>query len=167
MNFNFWHVNEEKQLFKTQLFRNLFLPLEILYYQWGLNVRYFLYFSWGKVERLFLEFSSYVLTFNGVYKLLEMGDISCDWLMWECPSLIKIFSVFSSILSHYCFNELLWQILTWILDCRIWCCGGNRQIHMDYPVEEKGQRGHFLKGRAPRPLPWQAFIAFLGTLHLG
>ena len=35
------------------------------------------------------------------------------------------------------------------------------------PVEEKGQHGHSLKGRAPRPLPWQAFIAFLGTSHWG
>ena len=41
------------------------------------------------------------------------------------------------------------------------------QIHMDYrnPVEEKGQHGHSLKRRTPRPLPWQAFIVFLGPLH--
>ena len=35
------------------------------------------------------------------------------------------------------------------------------------PVEEKGQRGYSLKRRTPWPLPWQAFIAFLGTLHWG
>ena len=29
-------------------------------------------------------------------------------------------------------------------------------------VEEKGQQGHSLKRRAPQPLPWQAFIAFVG-----
>ena len=35
------------------------------------------------------------------------------------------------------------------------------------PVEEKGLHGHSLKGRAPRSLPWQDFIAFLGTLYWG
>ena len=46
-------------------------------------------------------------------------------------------------------------------------CGSSIQIHTDYrnPVEEKGQRGHSLKRRVPRPLPWQAFIVFLGPLH--
>ena len=34
-------------------------------------------------------------------------------------------------------------------------------------MEEKGQRSHSFKRRAPRPLPWQTFIAFLGTLHWG
>ena len=33
------------------------------------------------------------------------------------------------------------------------------------PVEEKGQCSHTLKRRAPRPLPGQAFIVFLGPLH--
>ena len=32
-------------------------------------------------------------------------------------------------------------------------------------MEEKGQRGHSLKRRVPRPLPSQAFIVFLGPLH--
>ena len=35
------------------------------------------------------------------------------------------------------------------------------------PVEEKGRHSHSLKRRAPQPLPWQAFIAFLGTLPGG
>ena len=35
------------------------------------------------------------------------------------------------------------------------------------PVEEKGWHGHSLKRRASQPLPWQAFIAFLGTLRWG
>ena len=35
------------------------------------------------------------------------------------------------------------------------------------PVEEKGQHRHSLEGKAPGPLPWQAFNAFLGTLHWG
>ena len=35
------------------------------------------------------------------------------------------------------------------------------------PVEEKGRQSHSLKGRAPRPLPCGAFIAFRGTLHWG
>ena len=38
-----------------------------------------------------------------------------------------------------------------------------RQIHTDYqsPVEKKGWHSHSLKGRAPQPLPGQAFIGFL------
>ena len=32
---------------------------------------------------------------------------------------------------------------------------------------EKGRHGHSLSERAPWPLPGQAFIAFLGTLHQG
>ena len=49
------------------------------------------------------------------------------------------------------------------------CCGCDEQIHMDYrsPVEKKGRHGQSLSERAPRPLPGQAFIAFLGTLHRG
>ena len=35
------------------------------------------------------------------------------------------------------------------------------------PVEEKGRHGHSLKGKVPQPLPSQAFISFLGTLHWG
>ena len=35
------------------------------------------------------------------------------------------------------------------------------------PVEERGHHGHSLKRRVPRLLPWQAFIAFLGTLPRG
>ena len=62
---------------------------------------------------------------------------------------------------------------------RILCCGCNRQIHMDCrnPVEKMGQHSHSLSERdgemareSPRerqPLPGQAFIAFLGTLHGG
>ena len=57
--------------------------------------------------------------------------------------------------------------MTQILARRICCCGRNIQIHGDYrnPVEEKGWLGHSLKRRAPRPLPGQAFIVFLGPLH--
>ena len=49
------------------------------------------------------------------------------------------------------------------------CCGCDKQIHTDYrsPVEKKGQHGHSLSERGTRPLPGQAFIAFLGTLHRG
>ena len=58
-----------------------------------------------------------------------------------------------------------------ILASGILCCDGNRQIHTDYrnPVEKKGRHGHSLRERGPesQPLPGQAFIAFLGTLHLG
>ena len=38
-----------------------------------------------------------------------------------------------------------------------------KQIHTDSwsPVEKKGPWGHSLKGRAPQPLPGQAFIGFL------
>ena len=34
-------------------------------------------------------------------------------------------------------------------------------------MEEKGLGGHSLKRRVPQPLPRQAFIVFLGTLHQG
>ena len=49
------------------------------------------------------------------------------------------------------------------------CCGCAEQIHTDYrsPVEKKGRHGHSLSERGPRPLPGQAFIVFLGTLHRG
>ena len=58
------------------------------------------------------------------------------------------------------------------------CCGSNRQIHTHYrnPVEKKGRHGHSLSERGrqgqrepkrARPLPEQAFIAFLGTLNWG
>ena len=55
------------------------------------------------------------------------------------------------------------------------CCGSNGQIYTDYrnPVEKKGRHGHSLSERGregqtvPGPLPGQAFIAFLGTLHGG
>ena len=44
--------------------------------------------------------------------------------------------------------------VTWDPASRIHC-GCSIQIHTDYrnPVEEKGQRGHSLKRRVPRPLP--------------
>ena len=50
---------------------------------------------------------------------------------------------------------------------RIWYCGYNIQIHTDYrnPMEKEGRCSHSLKRRAPQPLPWQAFIVFLGPLH--
>ena len=35
------------------------------------------------------------------------------------------------------------------------------------PVEKNGRHGHSLSERGPQPLPGQAFIAFLGTLHQG
>ena len=47
-------------------------------------------------------------------------------------------------------------------------CGGyDKQIHMDCrsPVDKKGRQGHSLSERGPLPLPGQAFIACLGTLH--
>ena len=55
------------------------------------------------------------------------------------------------------------------------CCGSNGQIHTDYrnTVEKRGQHGHSLseregeRARESQPLPGQAFIAFLGTLHGG
>ena len=49
------------------------------------------------------------------------------------------------------------------------CCGYNEQIHTDYrsPVEKKGWHSRSLSERGPQPLPAQAFIAFLGTLHPG
>ena len=47
------------------------------------------------------------------------------------------------------------------------CCGHDEQIHTDCrsPVEKKVWHGHSLSERGPQPLPGQAFIAFLGTLH--
>ena len=54
-----------------------------------------------------------------------------------------------------------------ILARGILCCDGNIQIHTDYrnTVEKKRWRGHSLRRKAPRPLPWQAFIVFLGLFH--
>ena len=60
----------------------------------------------------------------------------------------------------------------WIPARRICVCGSNGRIHTDYrnPVERKRWHGHSLSERevqrareSPRPLPGQAFIAFLGT----
>ena len=50
-----------------------------------------------------------------------------------------------------------------------WHCGWDetRSHRLLSPVEEKGWHGHSLKRRARLPLPWQAFIVFLGTLHWG
>ena len=53
-----------------------------------------------------------------------------------------------------------------------------RQMHMDYQVMwrkrdgmatiSRGEcLGYSIKRRMPRPVPWQAFIAFLSTLHWG
>ena len=62
---------------------------------------------------------------------------------------------------------------------RILCCGGNRQIHMDYrnPVEKKGRHGHSLserEGRKARESPWEreptpawtGFYCFSGYITL-
>ena len=64
--------------------------------------------------------------------------------------------------------------LMWITAHGIHGCGCHGQIHMDYrnPVEKKGWYGHSLsergqEGQSAQPLPGQAFIAFLGTLHWG
>ena len=60
--------------------------------------------------------------------------------------------------------------LMWTLAGRSVCCGCNGQIHTDdrNPVEKKGRHGRSLRERERgRPLPGQAFIAFLGTLHGG
>ena len=50
-----------------------------------------------------------------------------------------------------------------------WCCGWDQTSShgLRSPVEDKGRHSHSLKGRVPQPLPWQAFIAFLGTVHWG
>ena len=67
------------------------------------------------------------------------------------------------------FDLLLFLRLMWIpaLGVRVlWL----RQINshgLQSPVEEKGQHGLSLSERGRRPLPRQAFIAFLGTLRQG
>ena len=74
----------------------------------------------------------------------------------------------------YSLNSLTAIILWWCRSRPVGsvCCGSSGQIHMDYrnPVEKKEQHGHSLSERARGPerawpLPGQAFIAFLGTLH--
>ena len=47
------------------------------------------------------------------------------------------------------------------------CCGCGEQIHTDYrsPVEKGAAWPLSEWERGPRPLPGQAFIAFIGTLH--
>ena len=49
------------------------------------------------------------------------------------------------------------------------CCGCYEEIHTDYrsTVEKKVWHGQSLSERGPPPLPGQAFIVFLGTLHGG
>ena len=71
----------------------------------------------------------------------------------------------------FCFSPLLPNVFfdeDTGLQCP-WHCGWDEiNSHgLLSPVEEKGQYSHSLKGRVPRPLPWQAFISFLGTLHWG
>lgn len=68
--------------FKAQLFGNLFLPLNTLYYQWSSSVRYFFVLFLWQSRGIVLEFLSYPL--QRVYKLWGMGEMSCDWLVWEC-----------------------------------------------------------------------------------
>ena len=103
-----------------------------------------------------------------LYSLLWYLDSGYNYITATCHDISQIpFQKY-----HY---DIFW--------CGSWpvgsmCCGSNRQIHMDYrnPVEKKGQHGHFLRERGregqrePKrawPLPGQAFIAFLGTLHQG
>ena len=52
------------------------------------------------------------------------------------------------------------------LQC-LWRCGWDETNSHELlsPVEEKEWHHHCLKRRVRWPLPWQAFIAFLGTLH--
>ena len=55
--------------------------------------------------------------------------------------------------------------------CVLWLQWTNSHDYRN-PVEEKGWHGHNLsergrEGQRAQPLPGQAFIAFLGTLHRG
>ena len=63
------------------------------------------------------------------------------------------------------------RMLCWYgtsLQCPQLCGWDKTNSHrLPSPVEEKGEHSHSLTGRVPLPLPWQAFIAFLGTLHWG
>ena len=59
---------------------------------------------------------------------------------------------------------LRWDKFTWTTES----CGGKGTAQLLSQGESALEcLGHSLKTRAPWPLPWQAFIAFLGTLHWG
>ena len=118
-------------------------------------------------------------------KMLDMISIFFNLLrLILCPTMLSIFENFPCAFEkHVYFASLEWKflyissiksILSRVSWCRPQsvgsvCCGCNEQIHMDCrsPVEKKGWHGHSLSERGPWPLPWQAFIAFLGTLHWG
>ena len=72
----------------------------------------------------------------------------------------QLFLTISFVPVHYWFRPRLTGSM---------CCGCNKQIHTDYrsPVEKKGWHGHSLSERGPQPLPGQAFIVFMSTLHWG
>ena len=72
-----------------------------------------------------------------------------------------------------CLNFRIWSCLNILGPCSSndavtsqqcpWCCGWDEtNSHgLPSPMEEKGQHSHSLKGRAPQPLPWQAFIGLI------
>ena len=106
---------------------------------------------------------SHLLTWEYCTKLASPGiNPTWSWCMtflmycwiWFANILLRIFaSMFDVVTGLQCLQQ----------------CGWDETNSHGLPslVEVKGWHGHSLKGRAPRPLPWQAFIAFLGTLHWG
>ena len=59
--------------------------------------------------------------------------------------------------------QLMWSLVYSVFSVR----GETNSHGIPSPVKEKGRHGHSLKRRVPWALPWQAFIAFLGTLPWG
>ena len=91
----------------------------------------------------------------------------CWWFLLMCWSCLFLFLFL--LLWYSCIPLFLPSLWCGPQPVGSMCCGCDEQIHVDYrsPVEKKGQHDHSLSERAPWPLPGQAFIAFLGTLHQG
>ena len=97
-------------------------------------------------------------------------------LFLECIPIIKQSVTIYKSCSYCAFSYIvMWIPATWD-QCIV---SAMDKFHMDYrnPLEKKGWQGYSLRERArgpegpegprSRPLPGQAFIAFLGTLHWG
>ena len=117
-----------------------------------------------------------MIKFPFLYRSLFFLELTIASVFFVCLKLLVLVGPKQlNIISFICFN---FRGSEW---CGSWpagstCCGSNGQIHTDYrnPVEKKGRPGCSLSEREgekarerARPLPGQAFIAFLGTLHGG
>ena len=97
--------------------------------------------EWG--EKLFKRnFSLFIF--------IQIWIICCNPSNSRKSSLCVCVRVLKEYQSHWAKGN---SDVAWIPGHRIWCCGCNIQIHVDYrnPVEEKGRHGHSLKRECPHP----------------